>query len=356
MLGPVERHLLGRRDACTPASPRAAPPAADQRLDKDRIRAGRARSGRGKYSDQLLRDHRLVPAAGPPGAAAERVRAAEGAAAARRSPEYRGEAPILEQLQGALCAGQAIGRDGRMKFSIFQESRRGRRAIPTRTASRYCYSRDALLLVVADGMGGHLHGEVAAQIAVRLHRRGVPARGQAAARRPGRVPVPRRRPRARADPATRRSSRPAGDAAHHLRRLRGAGRARLLGARRRFAPVPHPRRAASWRTPATTRWCSSWSTRDASARRRRRTHPERNQICSASAAAQPPRVDLPRTTRLDAGRHPAAVLGRLLGAAHAAPAATGCSASVMNEARAGAARRWPRRAPAATATTSRCSR
>ncbi|MCC6656948.1 MAG: serine/threonine-protein phosphatase, partial [Rhodocyclaceae bacterium] len=30
----------------------------------------------------------------------------------------------------------------------------------------YSYSRDALLMVVADGMGGHLHGEVAAQIAV----------------------------------------------------------------------------------------------------------------------------------------------------------------------------------------------
>jgi serine/threonine protein phosphatase PrpC len=29
----------------------------------------------------------------------------------------------------------------------------------------YCYSRDALCMVIADGMGGHLHGEVAAQIA-----------------------------------------------------------------------------------------------------------------------------------------------------------------------------------------------
>ena len=29
----------------------------------------------------------------------------------------------------------------------------------------YCCTRDALLLVLADGMGGHLHGEVAANIA-----------------------------------------------------------------------------------------------------------------------------------------------------------------------------------------------
>ncbi len=54
-----------------------------------------------------------------------------------------------------------------MRFSIFQESRKGaRKANQDRTG--YAYSRDALLMVVADGMGGHLHGEVAAQIAVQL--------------------------------------------------------------------------------------------------------------------------------------------------------------------------------------------
>lgn len=54
-----------------------------------------------------------------------------------------------------------------MKFTIFQESRVGkRRANQDRIA--YCYSRDALLMVIADGMGGHLHGEVAAQIAVQF--------------------------------------------------------------------------------------------------------------------------------------------------------------------------------------------
>lgn len=52
-----------------------------------------------------------------------------------------------------------------MKFTIFQESRTGgRKSNQDRVA--YCYSRDALLMVIADGMGGHLHGEVAAQIAV----------------------------------------------------------------------------------------------------------------------------------------------------------------------------------------------
>jgi PPM family protein phosphatase len=54
-----------------------------------------------------------------------------------------------------------------MRFSIFQESRKGgREANQDRTS--YAYTRDALLMVIADGMGGHLHGEVASQIAAQL--------------------------------------------------------------------------------------------------------------------------------------------------------------------------------------------
>lgn len=52
-----------------------------------------------------------------------------------------------------------------MKFTIYQESRIGRRKTNEDRVA-YSYSRDTLLMVIADGMGGHLHGEVAAQIAV----------------------------------------------------------------------------------------------------------------------------------------------------------------------------------------------
>lgn len=52
-----------------------------------------------------------------------------------------------------------------MKFSIYQESRQGRRKI-NQDRVAYRYTREALLMVIADGMGGHAHGEVAAQTAV----------------------------------------------------------------------------------------------------------------------------------------------------------------------------------------------
>lgn len=52
-----------------------------------------------------------------------------------------------------------------MKFSIYQASRiGGRRYNQDRVA--YAYTNEALLMVLADGMGGHLHGEVAAQLAI----------------------------------------------------------------------------------------------------------------------------------------------------------------------------------------------
>ncbi|MGB8516845.1 MAG: protein phosphatase 2C domain-containing protein [Gallionella sp.] len=52
-----------------------------------------------------------------------------------------------------------------MKFSVHQASFIGNRKY-NQDRVAYAYRKDALLLVLADGMGGHLHGELAATIAI----------------------------------------------------------------------------------------------------------------------------------------------------------------------------------------------
>lgn len=53
-----------------------------------------------------------------------------------------------------------------MKFTIYQNSLQGPRQY-NQDRLGYSYSKDALLLVVADGMGGHKHGELAAELAIK---------------------------------------------------------------------------------------------------------------------------------------------------------------------------------------------
>ncbi|HJV82198.1 PP2C family serine/threonine-protein phosphatase [Noviherbaspirillum sp.] len=52
-----------------------------------------------------------------------------------------------------------------MRFSVYQESHIGGRK-NNQDRMGYCFTRDALLLVLADGMGGHIQGEMAATIAL----------------------------------------------------------------------------------------------------------------------------------------------------------------------------------------------
>ncbi len=50
-----------------------------------------------------------------------------------------------------------------MRFSIYQESKKGGRKV-NQDRMGYLYTRDSLMMMVADGMGGHARGEVAAQL------------------------------------------------------------------------------------------------------------------------------------------------------------------------------------------------
>ncbi|MCM0044261.1 MAG: serine/threonine-protein phosphatase [Burkholderiaceae bacterium] len=52
-----------------------------------------------------------------------------------------------------------------MRFAVYQESLIGGRP-SNQDRMGYCFSRDALLLLLADGMGGHLHGEIAASLSL----------------------------------------------------------------------------------------------------------------------------------------------------------------------------------------------
>jgi PPM family protein phosphatase len=52
-----------------------------------------------------------------------------------------------------------------VRFTIFQATETGARS-SNQDRMGYCYTSDSLLMVVADGMGGHLHGEIAAQLAL----------------------------------------------------------------------------------------------------------------------------------------------------------------------------------------------
>ena len=50
-----------------------------------------------------------------------------------------------------------------MRFSVYQQSQAGGRAT-NQDRMGYCFTRESLLLLLADGMGGHTHGELAATL------------------------------------------------------------------------------------------------------------------------------------------------------------------------------------------------
>jgi serine/threonine protein phosphatase PrpC len=186
-----------------------------------------------------------------------------------------------------------------MQFSNFQESRRGaRRSNQDRIA--YCYSKEALLMLVADGMGGHLHGEIAAQIAMQFI--------TDAFRREANPALP--------DPASFLSRAITG--AHHaiLEHAIDAG----------LAETPRTTCVAGIVQGNTACWAHAGDSRLYHVRGGRilaqtrdhshvqqlidqgrireeafAAHPERNQIYNCLGSVAPPRVEVSASTRLDPG-------------------------------------------------------
>ena len=70
-----------------------------------------------------------------------------------------------------------------MRFAVHQASKIGGRKY-NQDRVGYAYTNEALLLVLADGMGGHQHGEIAAQIAVHTFMRAFGRLEQARVREP----------------------------------------------------------------------------------------------------------------------------------------------------------------------------
>ena len=124
-----------------------------------------------------------------------------------------------------------------MRFTIFQESRKGAREV-NQDRIAYTYSRETLLLVIADGMGGHVGGEIAAQIAVRLFIERFQQEAKPILRNPLKF----------MQETMLRAHAALGSYASQFSMLetprttcvagRRAGRPRVLGARRRFALLP----------------------------------------------------------------------------------------------------------------------
>ena len=71
-----------------------------------------------------------------------------------------------------------------MKFNVFQLSRKGGRQ-NNEDRMGYCYTRDSALFVLADGMGGHADGEVAAQLALQTMAAQFQQQAQPTVKRPG---------------------------------------------------------------------------------------------------------------------------------------------------------------------------
>ena len=311
LLGPwSDIYSVGASMYALSPAPRRRP--ADNRLE------GSPDSGDGALGRPVLgpaaRNDRLVPMPEPHVPSAKRLRAAEGTDRKVTKPEGPAENWLTRS-------------SGKFKERVTPSEIHHLSGKPYRQRANnedrlaHCYSRDALLMVIADGMGGHYYGEIAAQIAVQTLTESFQREATPTDRRSLHVPAEGDDQRHHAI-RFHRAHKPARLAAHDLRRLPDPEQRRLLGAFRRFAPLSDARRtgrAAHARSLAVQLLIdqgiiSEGAGGDAS---------RRNKIYSCLGGSQPPDIEFSRKTPLEAG-DVLAVHRRPVGRHPESPGSPGC--------------------------------
>lgn len=186
-----------------------------------------------------------------------------------------------------------------MQFSVYQQSHIGGRKL-NQDRMGYLYTREALLLVLADGMGGHLRGEVAATIALQSIATRFKAQATPYVRKPERFLEEAlqqahadilRYAREHAMPDSPRTTVVACLVQHNCAVWAHCGDSRLYWLRRGQV-------LGRTRDHSHIEYLIAKGQADASARA---THPDRNKLYNCLGASLPPKVELSRQAALEPG-------------------------------------------------------
>ncbi len=186
-----------------------------------------------------------------------------------------------------------------MQFSVYQQSHIGGRKL-NQDRMGYLYTREALLLVLADGMGGHLRGEIAATIALQSIATRFKAQATPYVRKPERFLQEAlqqahddilRYTREKAMPDSPRTTIVACLVQHNSAVWAHCGDSRLYWLRRGQV-------LGRTRDHSHIEYLIAKGQADAS---ERATHPDRNKLYNCLGASTPPKVELSRAVSLEPG-------------------------------------------------------
>jgi protein phosphatase len=186
-----------------------------------------------------------------------------------------------------------------MQFSVYQHSHIGGRKV-NQDRMGYCFTRDALLLVLADGMGGHQHGEIASTIAMQTLSMMFQMQARPYIRKPERF-LEEALQQAHRDilaysarhqlPESPRTTVVACLVQHNCAVWAHCGDSRLYWVRRNQV-------LAQTRDHSHLEYLIA---KGLASPAERATHPDRNKLYNCIGAATPPRIELSRQASLEAG-------------------------------------------------------